>query len=359
MTAVNHQKLLEFFDRRREAGQSLVLATVYETAGSTYSKAGARMLIEADGIFQGMLSGGCLEGDLAIRSRAVLETGRPQRVDYDLRLENEDLWGLGVGCDGMMRVFLQPLLPAEDYAPFAAIAELARGHKRGVVATVTTPDSPLSGATAVTNGESESVSGIDGEAAAELLALARGALGGRDSARRNVSLAGTHASVLIAIAETVPRLLILGAGLDAGPVLRIATELGWRTTVADHRPGYLERGDLAGAERVVCSPAEAIADGVDLDTFDAAIVMSHHLVSDERYLAALATADVPYLGLLGPPARRDRILDSLGDSAERLGDRLHGPAGLDLGGRGPAAIALSIVAEMQAHLAGRSRSTLR
>ncbi|MEO1201795.1 MAG: XdhC family protein [Pseudomonadota bacterium] len=352
---MNHQKLLEFFDRGRDAGQPLVLATVYETAGSTYSKAGAHMLIEADGIFQGMLSGGCLEGDLALRARAVLETGEPLSVDYDLRLENEDLWGLGVGCDGMMRVFLQPLLPAEGYEPFAAIAELMRGHRQGVVATVIDADGQWPGATAISNGNDEWRSGIDGAAADDLLALAGKALGRRDGGLSTAKLDGVEASVLLSPVNTVPRLLVLGGGLDAGPVLRFAAELGWRSTVADHRPGYLERGDLDVAERVLCSPAESIGEHVDLDTFDMAIVMSHHLVSDERYLEALAASDVPYVGLLGPPARRQRLIDSLGSAAASLADRLHGPAGLDLGGRGPAAIALSIVAEMQAHLAERAR----
>ena len=350
---MNHQKLLSFFDTRRDAGQPLVLATVYETAGSTYSKAGAEMLIESDGIFQGMLSGGCLEGDLALRAQAVLETGEPQRVDYDLRLENEDLWGLGVGCDGIMRVFLQALTPLNGYSPFDAIATLRRGFRRGVIATVIEADHPAAGATAVTNGEFESVSAPDGDAASELLALARAALEQPESALRTVNLAGTDATVLFAVADPIPRLLVLGAGLDAAPVLAFATELGWQCTVADHRPGYLQRGDLDAAERTVCAPAASLSDSVELDTFDAAIVMSHHLESDQHYLAALAGSAVPYVGLLGPPARRERLIAALGETARGLESRLHGPAGLDLGGRGPAAIALSIVAEIMRELAAR------
>ena len=125
---MNSTKLLQFFDERCERGESLVLVTVYETEGSTYSKAGAQMLVDQNGIFRGMLSGGCLEGDLAIRAQQVLESGTPQTVTYDLGQDNDELWGMGVGCDGLMRVFLQPLVAKTDYAPFRQIADVMRGR---------------------------------------------------------------------------------------------------------------------------------------------------------------------------------------------------------------------------------------
>ena len=107
---MSNTDLVNFFAQRVADGRPLVLASVYETAGSTYSKIGARMLIGGDAIFQGMLSGGCLEGDLAERAARVIENDRPEQVTYDLGLNDEELWGLGVGCDGLMRIFLQPLL---------------------------------------------------------------------------------------------------------------------------------------------------------------------------------------------------------------------------------------------------------
>jgi xanthine dehydrogenase accessory factor len=116
------KNLLKSFNEWRAQEQPLVLASVFETAGSTYSKAGARMLINSEGDFQGMLSGGCLEGDLAERARQVIDSGDAQMVTYDLGLNDEVLWGLGVGCDGLMKIFLQPLLAGNAYAPFDAIA---------------------------------------------------------------------------------------------------------------------------------------------------------------------------------------------------------------------------------------------
>ena len=130
------KQLQNAFRRWSDQGKALVLASVYETEGSTYSKAGAQMLITGDGDFQGMLSGGCLEGDLAERARAVLESGSPQSVTYDLGQNDEELWGLGVGCDGLMRIFLQAVSPDNQYQPFATMCTAYEGGSAQVAATV-------------------------------------------------------------------------------------------------------------------------------------------------------------------------------------------------------------------------------
>jgi xanthine/CO dehydrogenase XdhC/CoxF family maturation factor len=103
------RRLIESFEGWRAAGQPVALATVYETLGSTYSKAGHRILVGVDGDYQGLVSGGCLEGDIAEHARRVLETGASQPLTYDLRDDGDDPFGLGVGCNGLIRLFLQPL----------------------------------------------------------------------------------------------------------------------------------------------------------------------------------------------------------------------------------------------------------
>ena len=155
-------------------------------------------------------------------------------------------------------------------------------------------------------------------------------------------------------AARVPALLLCGAGPDAEPVVRMASQVGWQVTVVDHRPAYVEAARFQDAIRVATVDAADPGAVVALDGFDAAVVMSHNLVADGRYLAALAVSDIPYVGLLGPAARRERLYAELGPLAERLRPRLRAPVGLDLGGASPEAIALSIVAELQASLHGRS-----
>jgi xanthine/CO dehydrogenase XdhC/CoxF family maturation factor len=345
---MNLRNLLGAFSAWREESQNLVLATVYETSGSTYSKIGARMLITADGRFQGMLSGGCLEGDLAERAAQVSASGTPQLVTYDLGSNDEELWGLGVGCDGLMRIFLQALTAEDDYQPFVAMTGVIAGDEPGVAATVLSSahEQFRPGATLVCVGEEVRSSTIEAGWRALISAEMQRVGEARKSATVELLPDGKAVTLLLALLQPPPRVLVLGAGLDAQPVVRLMAELGWRVAVQDHRPAYIEKGDFRLADKVMNVPLPELGDNLDLSRFDAAVVMSHHLQTDREYLALLAPSVIPYVGLLGPVDRRRRLLADLGAAGARLTGRVHGPAGLYIGGRGPASIALSIVAEI-------------
>ncbi len=343
--------LLDFFKARSSSGQPMVLATVYETVGSTYSKAGGQMLIDSAGNFCGMLSGGCLEGDLVERARRVIQSGTVETVSYELGADDE-LWGLGVGCDGTMRILLQPITRQNAYQPFSAIADLIDSGKTAHVAIVISAETPTIsvGASMLLQEDGRACFGTDDALAdaiecrfAECAAVSSSSLATPDG---NCIVLFTHIA-------PAPALLVLGAGLDAEPVARIARELGWRCTMYDHRPAYIESRALPAGVTALCHPVDDLPSQVALDEFDLAIVMSHHLASDRSYLRQLAASRIGYIGLLGPAGRRDRLLNELAGAAEALDSRLHGPAGIDLGGRGPGPIALSILAGMQRYLSQR------
>ncbi len=343
--------LYDFFKDKAATGEPLVLVTVFETGGSTYSKAGGLMVIDSHGNFCGMLSGGCLEGDLVERSRAVIESGEAQIASYDLGADDE-LWGLGVGCDGNLRVLLQPLTVDNAYQPLAAIAEVLGGGAPALIATVIESESVLPGASVVIRGEQAECFGI-GEETARL--LAREAAGVARPGLRTIDMPGGNCRMLFMPLMPAPALLILGAGLDSEPVARFAAELGWRCCAVDHRPAYIDARNYPPHTQCLCCDADELHARVDLNAYDMAIVMSHHLVSDRSYLGQLAQSRVGYVGLLGPPGRRDRLLADLGEVSAALRDRLRGPAGIVLGGRGPGPIALEIIAEMQQYLAKRGQ----
>ncbi len=334
---MNPRSLERFFRRRADAGDSMALCLVYATSGSTYSKAGDCMLIDAQGRYHGMLSGGCLEGDLAIRAAAVIETGKAATVSYDLANDDE-LWGLGVGCEGRIDVILIRLQARDGYEPLTSMLAVFEGQEAASMAVVIEGPEP---------GAAE----IRSRSGATLYA------GGSDlldegSAHGDRRVIGASTVVTLEY-RPLPSIIILGAGPDVVPVLRFMHELGWRVIVADHRPAYIDNPLLADADERHTVTAGGIAAVIDGRHFDAALVMSHHLASDRDYLRALAASPVGYIGLLGPAARRNRLLRELGASAAALEGRLHGPAGLELGGRGAAAIALSLVAEIQAFLSRR------
>ena len=341
------KRTVQRFAQWRQQGETLVLATVYDTMGSTYSKAGHRSLIAANGDYQGLVSGGCLEGDLGERANRIRETCEPAAITYDLRDEADDLWGLGVGCNGLIRVFLQPLEPEKDYAPFAAIAHRLMGTERAAAAVVVEPGGSAlrPGGTLIRTADASEPWELDGAGAGRLAAGCDEALRSGQS-RYVVDDSGT--GILYSALVPVPRLLVLGAGPDAVPLVRMSAEVRWLVTVADHRPAYIDKGGFEAAEQVKTIDPAALGSELDLDAFDAVIVMSHHLDTDRTYLARLATVGAGYVGVLGPPARKARLLDELGAAGEALRPRLKGPVGIDIGADSPESIAVSILAELQA-----------
>jgi xanthine/CO dehydrogenase XdhC/CoxF family maturation factor len=309
-------ELLPLYRRERAAGRSLVLAVVLETAGSTYSKAGQPLLLAHSGEYAGLLSGGCLEGDLREHARTVIATGEARQVSYDMRGPDDRLFGLGAGCEGAMQVLLLRVGPDTGWQPLAHFESALAAHERTAVALV-----------------------IDD------------ASGARRAGDVLLPGADAGAARCYALPLTLPpRLLLLGAGPDSVPVLQFALALGWQVTVYDHRPALIDAAHFPGAERVVRGRPEQLPAALPLDEFTAAVVMSHHLDSDAAYLAALAPSTIGYVGLLGPAPRRERLRSDAGAAFESLGARLRSPVGLALGGRGSAAIALAIVAEIQAWL---------
>ncbi len=310
-------RLLPFYADARATGEPLALALVLRTAGSTYRKHGAWMLIARDGRYAGLLSGGCLEGDLREHAIRVIETGVAKPVSYDMRGPDDALWGLGSGCEGAMDVLLLRVGPAEAWQPLAALHD------------------------SIMNGEACAFGVVTEQA------IGAAPIG-------TVLINPTDVTPLFIVRVTPPpHVLLLGGGPDSLPVAELVAFMGWRLTVVDHRPAYTASDRFPAGTRVLGCHADELAAHCDLAGVDAAVIMSHHLDSDRAYLAALVPTTIPYVGLLGPQPRRERLLADLGSIADALRARLHAPIGLDIGAHTPSGIALSIVAEIHAVFAGR------
>ena len=328
------------------AAEPGVLATIIATSGSTYRKSGARMLIRPDGSYIGLLSGGCLEADLSGHAHKVLADGVPRSVKYDMRGPDDLVFGIGAGCEGAMRLLIEPAGLEYPAGRALATAGLATGAGRGTALAVVHESADM---TLGTYAQSDSLPRA-------VLAAMQRAVATANS--QNIDLALPHGPtrVFVHYLAPAPHLLICGAGPDADPVVATALTLGWRVTVVDHRPAYAQAVRFPGAQ-VVLGNASQLARLVNPDECHAAIVMSHHLASDTAYLKALAEADKPgYIGLLGPAARRRRLAAEVGTLTERLRGRLRGPVGLSIGAVTPEGIALSIIAQIHAWLADPNRS---
>jgi xanthine dehydrogenase accessory factor len=344
---MSNRALIDTFNTWRQEGQPFALATVTETAGSTYSKAGRHLLIKANGEHAGLLSGGCLEGDLADHARDVIHNGVACLISYDMRDDADDLWGIGLGCNGMMHILLQRLDAGSNWQPFHALAAAMAGQQRRTAALVIASDSSIAplGASAIADRSGQLLQQHDWSEEIEFVVP--------DSLPAiipNASLAG-HTSVLYWAIEPWPRLLLLGAGPDAVPIVNTARLLGWEVTVADHRPHYIDSSGFENADIKKLIAPVTVAAELPLEQYDAIVVLSHHLETDRIYLqqlAAIPAQNAPdYLGILGPAARKQKLLDDLDGDTTILAGLLRGPVGLDLGASNPETIALSLISEIQ------------
>ncbi len=343
-------KTLRAFLLEHADASQLVLAVVVATEGSTYRKPGAMMLIGPDGDYAGLVSGGCLEGDLTERAREVLSSGEPLRVHYDLK-DDDLLFGLGLGCGGAVDLLLLRLDAARQFAPLGSLFEALDAGEHCQLALVcdSTDKSLPVGSTALFS------SGAIRTGPAPILDRLRRGAPGPARARREVleSPQGSAGLLVIGIAPS-PHVLVCGAGPDAVPLVSQVLALGWDCTVADHRENFADPTRFPPGAQMLCQRPKALSGHAILERIDAAVIMTHHVGHDADYLRAFREKPPAYLGLLGPKARRDRLIEETGSQALAI----HGPAGLDIGAELPEAIALAIMAEMHAVLAGRQGGPL-
>ncbi|MEO8292598.1 MAG: XdhC/CoxI family protein, partial [Actinomycetota bacterium] len=304
----------------------------------------------------GNISGGCLEGDVADMARVVMHEGRARLAGWDLTADDDAVWGLGLGCNGAIEVFIEP---AERAAEVAAALRMALEEERPicVVTVVESGDDAVApGARIVVRpgGEPEGSLGAVG-VDAEALAAARELL---EAERSEVRTFAGGVRAFVEVLEPPVRLVICGAGHDAIPLVRAASLLGWHTVVVDDREALLtrERFPEAGGFVHVDAPEEA-AKAAEVDARTFVVVMTHNFLRDKAYLRNLLTSPAAYIGMLGPAARSERLVTELAEEGwaidpQRRG-RFHGPAGLDLGAEGPEEIAQSILAEIVAVRRGR------
>ena len=340
-------ELLEFCSARREE-PALVLATITATEGSTYRKTGAMLLASADGDFAGLISGGCLEGDLMHHVRRVFETGEALAVDYDMSAGDDLVWNLGLGCDGVIHLLLQRLEREDGLAVFEQVGRAHRERKAVMIAVATDPVATPRGALGLVDADGAKAGDKD-----LCGLLERHATTWPDWRTRVVKTSPEEPALLISVPAPT-RVLICGAGPDALPLARILDELDWEVVVADHRAEFARPDRFPRRCEVVHTRPRALAEQVTVDHLDAALVMSHHLENDAEYLRRLAEKPPRYVGLLGPAARKQRLRE-MADCPSLV---LYGPAGLDIGSELPASIALSIAAEMHAVLNGRDGRSL-
>ncbi|MFL5264840.1 MAG: XdhC family protein [Anaeromyxobacteraceae bacterium] len=333
-------------------GAGAALATVVRIEGSAYRRPGAKLLVEEGGATSGCVSGGCLEADVRETALAVLRSGSPRLRHYDTGADGAAPWGLGLGCEGAVDVFVQPVADPFATPALRRAAELVAARAAFALCTVVEGPRagralawvPPPGAGAGGTGDAALDAAI-GEAAAGLLSRGETAL---------LSIDGR--AVFVDALTPPPHLVVFGAGDDARPLARVAAGVGFDVTVVDHRPAYLAPERFPPGVRLVERRAADGVAGLGLGGRAFAVVQTHALEHDRAWTRALLAEPLAYLGVLGPRARTADLLRELGAGAPA---HLFAPVGLDVGAEGAEQIAVSIVAEALAVRAGRPAGHLR
>ncbi|MEG4276399.1 XdhC family protein [Microcoleus sp. MON1_C1] len=348
----------------KDTTKKLALATLVKVEGSTYRRPGARMLMGADGLIVGAISGGCLESDVFEKAQQVMNTGSPCVVKYDSTSEEDLIWGLGLGCQGIAYVLIESL-PVNEPNQISFVHKCLDARFESAIATVFNIE-----------GESKSKIGdrlllnsdiinhiSDEELAAAVLRDTQAALQHKTSVGKQYQLIGGKVEVFIQVIQPPLSLVILGAGYDVLPVVRFGQQLGWHITVVDNRQREASRKRFQEADRVeFCSPQDVLKK-IDIDERTVAVVMTHNYLDDLELLRVLLPSGLKYLGVLGPKKRTARLLQELQEEGviptPQQQQNLYSPVGLDIGADNSEEIALAIIAEIQAVTAKHQGGFLR
>lgn len=352
-------EIFERIGRAIETDRSLAVATVINVDGAAYRRSGAKAVISPAETYGG-ITAGCLEGPLRTIATDVIESRSVRTATYDLT-ENDE-WGFGLGCNGVIDVLMEPI--DDSWKP--VVDAYTNGEACSLVTVVESSDPSISvGARAVIDGQGSRAddAGEHGRAALPTSVVedieTRARTCANEGSVDRVTVSTERGTLVLVIDGVEPprRLVVFGSQPDVHPVTRLATQVGLQVTVASARGGRANEDVFPSASHVQAVHPTELAD-LGLDERTAVVIMSHNFLDDRLALEAALETETPYIGLMGPRKRFEELRSALETDGVELSasdrERIATPVGLDLGGDEPMEIALSIVSEVVA--VGNDRS---
>ncbi len=358
--------IISAFDKANAAGRQTALATVVLVEGSSYRRAGARMLVTEDGRLTGAISGGCLEGDALRKARLAMAQSKPMLVTYDTTDDDDAKFGVGLGCNGIIHILIEPIFPAKENSPITLFKQFLSKREPVVLITMFSlaDRQAMQPGTCLLMKADESTQGsiVDEEIKDAVLIDAVDVLKNGNSVTKTY-VYGNGYTCFIELLQPAVSLVIFGAGNDAIPVVQFASVLGWQVTLVDGRANYAVPERFPQVKKIVIAKPDKALANIVLDDRTAMILMTHNYNYDLAMLRQLLPLKLPYVASLGPKKRLQRMLDELKDegidiTTDQL-ESVFGPAGIDIGSENSDEIALSIIAEIQAVLNKKAVNSLR
>jgi xanthine dehydrogenase accessory factor len=342
------------------------LATVVHIEGSSYRQPGARMLITEDGMLTGAISGGCLEGDALRKALLVIANVNPVVVTYDTSDEDDAKIGIGLGCNGIIQILIEPVIETEPLNPIKLIEQLFTKREPAILATLFSLEdrkSKSAGTRYLLQKNGTELSSATDTKQLELLRDQAESVFTSGESSIVPKLIDSKFDVLFFLSLPALSIVIIGAGNDVIPLASITYTMGWDTTVADGRTNYATVTRFPTATNVLVSKPSEVLDKIVTDERTVFLLMTHNYNYDLALLKQLLETPTRYIGILGPRKKTIKMLDEIQDQGKKLTseqlDKIHGPTGLDTGAENAEEIALSICAEINAVINGKFGTKLR
>jgi xanthine dehydrogenase accessory factor len=342
------------------------LATVVHVEGSSYRRAGARMLVTEDGVITGAISGGCLEGDALRKAQFAIQQAKNKLVTYDTTDDDATL-GVQLGCNGIVHILFEPLHAGVENVIDLLVA-FENSRKTGVVATLFCLQAEKDQPGTIAAFAEEHSWWINGALPSDAIRNSiekSGCEAVAEGLSRIEKLESADPEMLLSLQLVKPpiSLVVFGAGNDAVPLVNLGNLLGWTVTVVDGRPNYASKQRFPMADRIIVAKSAAALEQISVDSYTATVVMSHNYNYDLRIVQALSRTNCRYVGVLGPRKKMDKMYDELQAEGFRIPDEvktnIYSPIGLDIGAETSEEIALSVAAEIQAALSSAPAESLR
>jgi len=344
--------------RALAAGERVALATLVDARGSTPQKAGARLLVHADGSTFGTLGGGCIEAEVCEAAIEAIAGGAPRVLDFEL---NEDIAvDYGLACGGTEVILIDPTFGPRDLPLAQEMREAANGGRRGIVLSLLDAADGVAPASKLAVWDDGRAGGDFGPMHAEALHLANSIVHAPRPAPALLVLANGARAFADVFAES-PEIVIVGGGHVGYALAAVAKVSGYRFSVIDDREQFASRERFPDADTVIAADIEAAVAAYPATRNSAIVIVTRGHKYDYQALAAAARTPAGYVGLMGSRRKVALIYRQLladGVPEERLRD-IHAPIGLDIGAVTPEEIALSIVAEITMDRLGGAGAPLR
>lgn len=355
------QDIIKKYENANEKNLKSSLVTVVHLDGSSYRRPGARMLVNEDGKITGAISGGCLEGDAQKKALFTISEQKNVLFTYDTSKEDDSEMGIHLGCEGLIQVLFEKIDSQKEENPIELLRKALSVRQKAVLVTLFNLDNKEKEqlGTCLLLQEDGTISGNIPLSQFEnsILNDLNGVMENEESVFKQYKSGQESVTAFFEFIHPPVSLVVLGAGNDAIPLMKFADVLGWDFRIVDRRDTHANKERFPLASQTLVANPDVALNYLSYDNRTFFVLVTHSYKCDYYFLKSLCDADVPYVGILGPKKKLNRMLSELIEGGVPLSQAkistIFSPTGLDIGAETPEEIALSIIAEIQAVLKGK------